>query len=42
MDSIQAIEQQVESDECKATNIPYWAMIKNGIVFRGTFHELKA
>lgn len=42
IDSPQAHTSQVRSEVQYNTNIPYWAKIKNGIIFRGTYHELKA
>lgn len=42
MDSSQAIRRQVSSSVEKNTIMPYWAKIEGGILFRGTYHELKA
>jgi hypothetical protein len=42
MDSPQALKNQVESKDIQNTIVPYWAKLKDGIIFRGTYHELKA
>lgn len=42
LDSPQAIKSQVESDDIRNTILPYWPKIKDGLLFRGTYHELKA
>lgn len=42
MDSPQAIKNQVASAPIQNTFLPYWAKIKDGIIFRGTYHELKS
>jgi hypothetical protein len=42
MDSPQAVRKAVKSPVQKNTYNPYWAKIDGGILFRGTYHELKA
>lgn len=32
----------MQSEQLKNTFFPYWAKIEGGILFRGTYHELKA
>jgi len=41
MDSAMAIEKSVETTVQKNTFLPYWDKIDRGILFRGTYHELK-
>jgi hypothetical protein len=41
--SSQVVEgKMVVSEVQQNTNLPYWALIKGSIVFRGTYHELRA
>jgi hypothetical protein len=42
MYSNQALRSNVRSAIQKNTFLPYWAKIEGGILFRGTYHELKA
>jgi hypothetical protein len=42
LDSPQAIRKQVKSAVQKNNLMPYWAKIEGGILFRGTYHELKS
>ena len=32
----------MNSDVQQNTNLPFWKALSNGIVFRGSYHELKA
>ena len=42
MDNRQAIKNQIKSETLKNTLVPYWPKLeKGGILFRGTYHELK-
>mmetsp|Transcript_35916 Transcript_35916/g.55154 ORF Transcript_35916/g.55154 Transcript_35916/m.55154 type:complete len:129 (-) Transcript_35916:3042-3428(-) len=42
MNSPQTIRPSVQSSIQKNTVLPYWAKVDGGILFRGTYHELKA
>lgn len=43
MDSPQALKSLVGSEPLKNNTLPYWAALnQGGIVFRGTYHELKS
>lgn len=42
MDDPQVLESFVKSPELQNTFLPYWAKIDKGIIFRGTYHELKS
>lgn len=42
MDNKLAIKTEVKSEKCTNTFTPYWQLIKGNLVFRGTYHELKA
>ena len=41
MDSEMTIEKKVVTKVQKNTFLPYWDFIEKGILFRGTYHELK-
>ena len=42
MDTNKNIRSTIESEVQKNTLLPYWAkIVKGGILFRGTYHELK-
>lgn len=42
MDNKLAITKEVKSDKIVNSYTPYWQKVKGSIVFRGTYHELKA